>query len=1632
MSSSFRSLLKLSFYTLVFALLSIGSVSGTAMSGTYTVCNSACSYSTINGALSALKSNGVSGPVIISIASGKWNETLSITSSITGVSSKNTVTFSGAGTFSTIITSSSTVISISSSTYITFKHLEVDMTSSSSGYAVSLSSGANYINFIRCNIITGGSSGTYTYGLEPVYISGADYCDFDTFSISGSGYACVQNFSSTGVQFNYCRVTNYYYFAFYNDNTYNAVYNGNYIDSGGYYGLYSIEENGAEVENNIIPCTAANLCYYGMYLDYPNGSSASSPFIVVNNIVGPNFYEAGIYIYTSSISNAGVYIYQNTINGNALAATYYYFADLVVYLGSTSASGYDIRNNELSLAGGGGYCLSLYDGATGITGENGNNLYNPGGELVYFSGAGYTDLPSYQSAVASSGFAANDLNQQPIFVSATNFRYAKNVPEPYGPYCGVPTDIDGNVRCKVFPSVGASESNFGKSNNASTATVYGPDTAFVGSPALFTNSSAPGSPIAYTWYIDGVFAGSSNTLTTSSLKAPGDSIKLIEKGCGGTFSNTKWVVVDTPSKVPISSFISNLNVIQQNQTVSFYDLSNNGPSKWSWTITPDSVYDPNLAAKVNAYIYTTGSSASQNPQVQFLYSGQYDVCLTASNARGTGNNECKKSYITVIPAIDMCNQSIINDKSGYLYDDGGPTGNLGNNVNCSTLINPCADTAYFVFDIFDMDCGYAYLQLLDGVGGNPLNSKHSQRQSAAGFTGGNGACSTSDLPAIGDTFVSTTGQIFVYEITSNPVTSGFAAHWWGHSKAFSTPVAKIKSVMPSNDSICFNGTMTFYADSAASPGSTFLWDVDGDTTNGFEAGGTSVTWPYFQTGTYTIRLVASNCGGSDTARVTITVFTASAPIATFKADNTTPATNDIVFFSPTEMMCVDDYRWTFTGPNGSSSLYTFINGTNRYSEYPQVTFTDTGCWTVTLYEDNNGGLDSDTKTINCYIYVKGTYCTPSITTPVQDIGFSDVSINNISNKTTANRLGYNNYLPVYSTTLEAGLKYTLNLARASNYNSVDISVWVDWNGDKSFTDSGDLIFHTFKDPGTNWTVSGIQVPPSAKLGATVMRIAINKGGLGDKICGQDAYGDYEDYRLYITPYITAPVITLTGGDTVYFNEGQSYVDPGYTAISALYGDISLAVKGTWKGNNAYQKLVPGTYIRYYNVTDASGNKAKQVERVIIVLPDVLPPNLIVGCTGNPDTLFIEVYPGTQFQDPGICSSFDLVDGDVSDSVTELGSVNTNIVGKYTLSYTSCDYSGNCITKTRTVFVIDTLAPVITLIGSGNPVISNINTPYVDSGATITDNYWLNTPLIDSTNINIHVPGIYYYTYYATDSSGNKAVPVTRYVVVKDNQPPMLTLIGPANVTMEVNTTYKDPGATGKDNVDKTVNIIQGGTFFKSFPGGTPVRLGKYTITYSATDSAGNNTTLIRNITVVDDIAPVISLKGLPAVTTCRWIPYTDAGYNVTDNYSLLKGPNHVTVTTLSNVDVATPGVYYVYYRASDSVGNTDSSSVRVVYVTDEGGCTASSGINNGKSLGDYISIYPNPSSGEFVIDLNLPKQENVLITVTNVMGEIIKQTYDGLGTGKQVIDLSTAASGIYFVNIATNNETITRKVTITK
>jgi hypothetical protein len=227
---------------------------------------------------------------------------------------------------------------------------------------------------------------------------------------------------------------------------------------------------------------------------------------------------------------------------------------------------------------------------------------------------------------------------------------------------------------------------------------------------------------------------------------------------------------------------------------------------------------------------------------------------------------------------------------------------------------------------------------------------------------------------------------------------------------------------------------------------------------------------------------------------------------------------------------------------------------------------------------------------------------------------------------------------------------------------------------------------------------------------------------------------------------------------------------------------------TWKegattlGSGATLTVALPLGVHTITLTVSSSGGGSASDDVVITIADTTAPTISLS-GANPMT--VECH--TSLSDPGATAS-DGCAGDLTSAISVSGSVNTNVVGIYTLTYTVSDGS-HTTSATRTVIVVDTLAPVITLNGSSSMTVE-CHTSFTDPGATATDSCAGTFAAGATGTVDVNVPGTYTITYTATDPSGNPAVPVARTVNVVDTTAPIITLNGSAPVLWPPNHKYQ--------------------------------------------------------------------------------------------------------------------------------------------------------------------------------------------------------------------------------------------------
>jgi len=187
------------------------------------------------------------------------------------------------------------------------------------------------------------------------------------------------------------------------------------------------------------------------------------------------------------------------------------------------------------------------------------------------------------------------------------------------------------------------------------------------------------------------------------------------------------------------------------------------------------------------------------------------------------------------------------------------------------------------------------------------------------------------------------------------------------------------------------------------------------------------------------------------------------------------------------------------------------------------------------------------------------------------------------------------------------------------------------------------------------------------------------------------------------------------------------------------------------------------------------------------------------------------------------------------TVTISGTVGEEL-GDYTVTYAS-EYGWLSASESRSVSVVDSVAPEITLVSSGEPLIAG--TPYSEEGFTAQDNYDGDiTHRVERQELYGKV------LYQVEDSSGNVTT-VEREIPYFDPIPPTILLEGGENMTLSIGQSYAEPGFLAVDNVDGelTEQVLVEGEVDCFVPG-------TYTVSYSVSDGFENFTLVQRTVEVV--------------------------------------------------------------------------------------------------------------------------------------------------------------------------------------
>lgn len=228
--------------------------------------------------------------------------------------------------------------------------------------------------------------------------------------------------------------------------------------------------------------------------------------------------------------------------------------------------------------------------------------------------------------------------------------------------------------------------------------------------------------------------------------------------------------------------------------------------------------------------------------------------------------------------------------------------------------------------------------------------------------------------------------------------------------------------------------------------------------------------------------------------------------------------------------------------------------------------------------------------------------------------------------------------------------------------------------------------------------------------------------------------------------------------------------------------------------------------------------------------------------------------------------------------------------------------------------------------------------------------------------------------------------------------------------------------------------VYGGYFYEWYMNDTVLLVGQNDASYEIPDPSDYPSTNTYKVRVIDPntgcsvTSPSVSVtvnEGIPDLFNTFGISYVNGtlltNYNYPGYQWFLNGaplfPSGINQTLVPVVN----GNYTLV--VTNSFGCSDTSNTIAVFNV---------GINEASILEQYVSIYPNPSHGEFTLNLSEGVSGSLHVSLVDLSGKAIYNEYLGVFNGNysKTFSLQHLSAGIYTLSIAIDQATVRRKIII--
>ena len=421
----------------------------------------------------------------------------------------------------------------------------------------------------------------------------------------------------------------------------------------------------------------------------------------------------------------------------------------------------------------------------------------------------------------------------------------------------------------------------------------------------------------------------------------------------------------------------------------------------------------------------------------------------------------------------------------------------------------------------------------------------------------------------------------------------------------------------------------------------------------------------------------------------------------------------------------------------------------------------------------------------------------------------------------------------------------------------------------------------------------------------------------------------------------------------------------------------------------------------------------------VTVPDTVAP--VITLTGGAT---MTLNRGNAYVEPGYKAT-DNVDGDITHKVTVSGSVDTDVVGTYKLTYTATDAAGNTGSATRTVNVVPNQASfsfsdkgkagasfshgfslsfygIATITAPGLDNKTTLTVSIKDAGGTVV--FSSAFPSNGAKTVSL-APGSYTAVTQITQTNGNSTVQVSISIVEGEAPPPppppvllpVITTDGLPDGKAGVAYSFLLTGADGAEPYAWTATGLPGGLALSTggLLAGTPTEAGIYTVHITLTDAEAASVSGDFALTVAPADAPAPTPPTVTLVGSAQIVlhlggsPYVEQGVVAVD---ALDGDISDSAVITGVVDTTAAGNYTLLYTVTNSAGLSASVSRRVEIVAEQTRELPGKSYSfnpKGKQGESFTYSADVPVDGLVSLSVSVANKTTITVTVTDAAGAAV-------------------------------------------